>query len=394
TLISETTLESNQLKGVHYGGNGSLYFINQSQSIASFDPDEGWGFLELPASMAPFSQQEDLLVFSDDNIWLATTEDVFHFDGNTWNAYQLGGCSSIINSQEKIYARGGDRIYVIENEVLTNTYSVENFPMMSSLILSGHGVDPVGNLWMAFFDWDGRNTLQQVSPEGTWITYTEEEHPAINGRPIGDFHFDDNGNVWVPRDLGGAIMFDGSNFSNPILDNLDQIEHRTVTSITSDASGKLYFSHQYGVTTLLEGEWEDLSIGIIPNPINTEDSFIEFDNDGNLWWAGSRNGVFSYTPATTTSIASGMATLSGANFSVFPNPAKKSTTLELQVQDRSLVQLALYNQMGQRLTNVHLGEFAAGTYQETINLAGLPQGIYTIQVQMNDRFSSQKLIIH
>ncbi|MEL6142607.1 MAG: two-component regulator propeller domain-containing protein, partial [Bacteroidota bacterium] len=117
TLISENTLESNQLKGVHYGGNGSLYFINQSQSIASFDPDEGWGFLELPASMAPFSQQEDLLVFSDDNIWLATTEDVFHFDGNTWNAYQLGGCSSIINSQEKIYARGGDRIYVIENEV-------------------------------------------------------------------------------------------------------------------------------------------------------------------------------------------------------------------------------------------------------------------------------------
>ena len=110
--------------------------------------------------------------------------------------------------------------------------------------------------------------------------------------PRGDFHFDKNGNVWVPSNGVGAIKFDGTTFTNPFIGNLNLFDNYNAFSIESDAAGKMYFAHQYGVTTLLNDEWEDLLIEDVPNENSSATAIIEFDDEGTLWWGSNRDGVF------------------------------------------------------------------------------------------------------
>lgn len=388
TSISQHTIAYDNINNLHKGENGLMYFITTSDdNLSVLGPDGNWNLLSMPTSSMPFENFEDILVLADDDIWLASNNGLHHYDGTEWTFDQREACKSFaIDTQGKIYVRASSRIYIIDNGVISE-YNTSNSPL-TGLYIAGHGVDTNDNLWIAESE---INVIQKVSSAGVWTTYTGDDHPAIDD-PKGDFHFDVNGNVWVPANLVGAIKFDGTTFSNPFIGNLDLFDNYNAFSIESDATGKVYFAHQYGVTTLWNDEWEDLLIEDVPNTNSSHESKITFDDDGTLWWASSRYGVFSYAPESTTSILSNFE--ENIAFSVYPNPAQQYTTLDFTTEAKADVNVLIYNYLGQLQSSLDLGQLPAGTFQQTIDLAHFPKGFYSIQVQINDQSSTKTMMVY
>lgn len=390
TSISQHNIEYNNVYKIQKGLNGDMFFImsTSTNSIAVVDPDGNWSALQLP-DLSLWSIYGDILFLADDDIWIAAYEGLYHYDGSDWNLTELEPCKSFsIDTQGKIYVLASDRIYIIENNVISE-YNVDNSPL-SNLIISGLGVDVYDNLWIASFNWDGEAAIQKIAFDGVWTTFSKAEYPAIN-RPIGDFHFDSEGNIWIPSDLTGAIKFDGTTWTNPITENMSEIENIYVYSIESDVEGRLYLAHQYGVTTFFEGEWGNLSIEDIPNNFSSHGSDIKFDNDGVLWWASSRYGVFSYSTESTTSTFS--AGNINAGFSVYPNPVQNYFILDFETIENSNVEVRIYDNIGQLLLSIDLGQLPPGAFQQTINLSDFSTGIYAIQLKVEERFFTKKFFI-
>ncbi len=387
TLISSTTLESNSLINIHKGENGAMYFMNYSNdNVAVLDTEGIWSFLPLPNTFSEFEGAEDMLVISENDIWIGTNLGLHHYDGNEWSFNDFGPCRSFaLDSQGIIYVRTNSLIYIIDNGAVS-AYDTSNSPL-SGTYVSGHGIDANDNLWIAEGD---INTIHKVSPDANWTTYTADDHPAINV-PAGDFHFDINGNVWIPADIVGAIKFDGTNFSNLIAENISEVENYDVHSIQSDAEGKVYCAHQYGITIILDDELGESLIEYVPNSFSSHESTIEMDNNGNLWWASSRYGVFLYTLGIMTSTES--ATETANDFTIYPNPAVGHTVIDFAIEEEANANVFVYNNLGQLITNTEIGQLMSGTHQHRLDLTNLPKGIYTVQLQINDITSVKRIII-
>ena len=392
TLIAQHTLENNTVTDINKGSNGNLYFTTTSDNHFSvLDTDGHWSFLGYPTTFGPFEFKNDLLYLADNDIWMATNTGLHHYDGTDWTLTPLENCKSFtIDSQGKIYVQSSEKIYEINNGVV-DEFDMSDSPLSASFI-TGIGVDTDDNLWIAESNlWAAEvvNNIKKVNPEGIWTNYPGEDYPAID-KPLGAFHFDVNGNVWIPSDNVGAIKFDGESWSNPISDVVFQLDNYEVHTIESDEDGKVYFSHQYGVTTLVDDEFENLIIEDFPsNPIHT--TTIQFDNFGNLWWASSRHGVFLYTSGDVVGIKSNDAF--NIDYTVYPNPVVDYTILNFTIEDRTTANVFIYNQMGQLLSSKSLGELNKGNYRERVELGRLPKGFYVIQLQLNDQAISKVLLV-
>ncbi len=390
TLISDYKIESNNIQNIQKGTNGKLYFITGSQeNISILNTDGSWSFLPKPSIANPFAFYHDILALSDDNIWLTTSAGLYNYDGNDWTLMNsIGGLGLDVDSQGKIYIQSNDKISIFDNGTFTE-YNTGNSDI-TSLLISGHGIDANDNLWVASGDWDEDNVIQKVSTDGIWTTYSAIDYPAID-RPVGDFHFDAAGNAWITEGAIGALKISANEITNPFIGNINEMASYNAFSIQSDATGKMYFSHQYGVTTLLDGEWGDLLIEDIPQSINNGDSSIQFDDEGTLWWGSQRHGVFSSSSLITSSTTTFFE--QNANLSLYPNPTRGYVNLEFECSKNTVVNLAIINNLGQRVSSLDLGFFPEGTFQHRLDLTHFPKGIYKIQLQLDHENSTQTLVI-
>ena len=80
--------------------------------------------------------------------------------------------------------------------------------------------------------------------------------------------------------------------------------------------------------------------------------------------------------------------------SVYPNPTNGSATVRFNLDERSNVQLNVYNSLGQEVSNVYTGSMSAGQANFEFNAANGsdPNGLYLIQLVVNDRVYSKRLL--
>lgn len=397
TLISEGTIEWDGITALHKGDNGKMYYIvNSNYNIAVKDTDGNWSSLAKPTiSGINFENFQDILALADDNIWLSSSYGLYNYDGTTWIAYPLDVCRNFVrDSQGKIYVRATNNIYTIENNVIDSINSSNSG--MTNFVLLGHGIDADDNLWIAAGENGGfaiDNLMQKRNSDGTWTTYLETDHPVLV-RPIGNIVSDKEGNIWVSDSQYGAIKFDGTTFTNPVKDNVAQITNADVYSVKVDVEGSVYFSHQYGVTKLKEGNWENLVIANVPNQSSSHSSKIELDNEGTLWWASNRYGVFSYKQElvdATTFIFENAEVLN--NFSVFPNPVKNVVNISFEIENEANVNAFLYNNMGQVVSSFNLGNISKGKHQQAMNVDGFAKGIYMLQLQIDTKTAIITIVV-
>jgi len=77
----------------------------------------------------------------------------------------------------------------------------------------------------------------------------------------------------------------------------------------------------------------------------------------------------------------------------FPNPFNPSTTIQFNVPERSLINLTVYNIIGEKVAVLVDGEKEAGFYSLEFNAAGLPSGIYIYRLQSSEFVQVRKMIL-
>ena len=76
----------------------------------------------------------------------------------------------------------------------------------------------------------------------------------------------------------------------------------------------------------------------------------------------------------------------------YPNPTHEFINLNFTLRSKKEVDYAIFSTQGKLVYENSLGYLASGRYIEKINLANLPSGNYTIQLQLDGELVSQKII--
>ena len=81
-----------------------------------------------------------------------------------------------------------------------------------------------------------------------------------------------------------------------------------------------------------------------------------------------------------------------------PNPLTLYTTIEFEVLDDGIVDLGVYNVLGQRVRTLHAGELGPGTHSREWDgrddqRLEVPPGIYFVRVTQGEVTESQRLVV-
>lgn len=76
----------------------------------------------------------------------------------------------------------------------------------------------------------------------------------------------------------------------------------------------------------------------------------------------------------------------------YPNPFNPSTKISFTLPESSYLSLKIYNNLGELVKDVLIGEYKSGYYEVNVNFDGLPSGIYFYELRSND-FSETKQMI-
>jgi hypothetical protein len=80
--------------------------------------------------------------------------------------------------------------------------------------------------------------------------------------------------------------------------------------------------------------------------------------------------------------------------SVFPNPTNKDfTTLNIELEEKAMVNVALLNSLGQHVKEIFNGDLQPGENKLKIKASNLSEGLYFINITVNNKIISKKLII-
>jgi hypothetical protein len=77
----------------------------------------------------------------------------------------------------------------------------------------------------------------------------------------------------------------------------------------------------------------------------------------------------------------------------FPNPFNPSTTIRYGLPQRSHVNLAVYNALGQQVAQLVDGEMDAGYHQITFNASELPSGVYLYRMRAGSYVETKRLLL-
>ncbi|MFZ1518316.1 MAG: T9SS type A sorting domain-containing protein [Ignavibacteriaceae bacterium] len=102
------------------------------------------------------------------------------------------------------------------------------------------------------------------------------------------------------------------------------------------------------------------------------------------------NGSFSYSKVIKVDFINPIEFTLSQNF---PNPFNPSTTISFSLPKQSNVKLIVYNQIGQKVTELVNKTHSAGTYNYTWNASQHSSGIYFYELQTDDYRSIRKMTL-
>jgi hypothetical protein len=101
---------------------------------------------------------------------------------------------------------------------------------------------------------------------------------------------------------------------------------------------------------------------------------------------------FTITPMRPTGVNSAVSSVSSTDVFNYPNPATESTTIFVNLKDAKVLDITLYNTVGQLVKTINVNG-QKGDNQITLDVRGLSKGVYIYNVKTNNGMVSKKLIV-
>lgn len=133
--------------------------------------------------------------------------------------------------------------------------------------------------------------------------------------------------------------------------------------------------------------------------LNTRDGIMSLspiNNDNS--WSSPRNWTYTWIGdrESPTAVADNRNDGVPASYSLsqnYPNPFNPSSKITYAIRTAGLVQLELYNALGQKVRTLVDGVQAAGTYTLEVQADGLPSGIYFYRISAGDFKQTRKMLL-
>ncbi len=121
--------------------------------------------------------------------------------------------------------------------------------------------------------------------------------------------------------------------------------------------------------------------------------YVIADENDDILWTG---GEFTYT--ATANLAHGITvdineTLSSDDISIHPNPVAATANIEFSLANNSDVNIAVFDILGKKITNLYDGEMSMGLQNITWDVNELNNGVYFVKIQMNNQVVTKKIMV-
>jgi hypothetical protein len=102
-------------------------------------------------------------------------------------------------------------------------------------------------------------------------------------------------------------------------------------------------------------------------------------------------GYWKFTVTGTTSLAELPAVITAGT--VYPNPSKGLTCIQLSSTSSSKIDVRLLNLMGQTVEDIYSGQIDSGEKRIWFNTSNCAAGIYLVEVRNGNQVVRQKVVV-
>lgn len=205
--------------------------------------------------------------------------------------------------------------------------------------------------------------------------------------------------------LGGGFILEGYEFSN-CLPNTNGGEFSDVW-YTFETNGNAEVGVQFGVDTDGDNPAEIFYIDLFSSCMELADTLVfpfsctttdadnlEVETFFNGFTPGVNETFFIRVTTRLTSDAPGAFFLQligdlptdveeqdfASDFSLFPNPTSNEATVRFSLDEAAHVEASVFDMLGRPVRNLDLGNLSGGAQQFSLETAGLPSGVYSLQL--------------
>jgi len=321
--------------------------------------------------------------------WVGTYGGLVRFDGTNWTFYNTTNSPLPNNSIAAISVDTQDNVWIGTaygglarfDGVNWQVYNVSNSGMPSNYVRA-LAIDAKGRKWVGTDDglakFDGEN----------WSIY-RSNNSGLPYNVVDAITVDGKDNLWIATSGGSVSKFDGVNWQTY------KNQSSNVLDIAIDNKGQIWFGTEYGGLARFDGlNWTAYHVRNSLLPLN-EVSALALSPAGNIWIGTFGGGLAVFNESgITVSVIQDFQTIPSM-FKLlqnYPNPFNPATTISYGLPTRSVVRLAIYNVLGQVVSELVNGEQDAGYYdvQWTPNA---PSGIYFYRVEAVEASNPSKRFV-
>jgi len=229
-------------------------------------------------------------------------------------------------------------------------------------------------------------------------TYVVVASGIVGGNPGFDLSVFDMGEETADdEDNVGILFFHGSPDAptidilaggSPIIDDASFGDFQGYLNIPADNTYILDITPGNDNSTIVASYEADLSFWDGKTAVIFASGFLSGDNpEFEPWVALSTGGTFPLDLATEfngsnpNNFISSNLNNTNPDFTLNPNPATGSTTLNFNLKNESPISISIANQLGQIIQSDYFGNQPSGVFQTDLDLKNLTAGTYYISVQ-------------
>jgi len=369
-----------------FDANNSNILGNQYNAIAKDNQNKIWlttdlGFSKYNGSIwinytMPNPSNQKITAINVDNsgnVWLSLLNSgVCKFDGSSFQFYNSANCGLLSNSVNKIafdklnnvWFATDNGLYMFDGNIWTNynTLLVGSF--------SNLWIDDFNNKWFSQYDYIKKFDNTEVK------TYYSQGY-------VNSIITDKIGNCWVGSKYNGLMSLNLNKISGLV--NVCQGQSGITYTLSSIPNATSYiWQLPSGVTG--SSSTNSISVNFTNTAQSGNISVMAHNNCGN-----SDTVSFPIVVQNCTGINEVNKTIS--NLKVFPNPFSNTTTFTYKLKENQKVNLCIYDITGRLVKQLVNENQSQGEHTLSFNAAGLQAGIYYYRLEAGDEVATGKLIL-
>ncbi len=379
---------------VNTDSNGDVLVSTMNNGLNKFD-GTNWSASTVSNSSIPSNVTTVTFVDGSD-LWIGTdAAGMARLSGSIWTIFNTSNSSLPDNRIYDIDKDAAGNIWIGTrdgglakyNGTSFTTYSIfnqltANFNRVHNLVIDSSGI-----VWMGL----SGGGLGRLNPQTGLMNQYATWNSALVNDDVYSLTIAPDGKIWCGT-FGGISVFNpqtGVFTSNYTMSN-SQLPSNYIRAIDFDDLGYCWIGTGYGGVARL-------------SPFNSFTVWNE--NNSNLQSDSIWSVHVTSTSVWVATITEGVATLNlnikngvqsvmeeTLEFSVFPNPASENISLVFNTDDASLVQIQLFNSVGQ-LVMQELWVTQPGENRRSIEISNLSAGSYYIELVGSGKSGTQKIII-